>query len=408
MADFMRGAYIGGTIGVPVGGERPWETAFKTDPEWRDFLSWKRLRKPDWTQRDTEGAWYEYASRKPSKGKIISMTSSPTEATQQRRAERERERAMERAEIKSKQAEKADAKKLREIEQKGRDLLKRRNEYAQRPGYGSEVELLNEQLAELAFERDYLAGRSPTLKTAEERRREAAESESQIAARESLVQQRKSTAEREKEADRVRREVSEWIAQNPNNPALARVKDLMSQSKLSGVDSLSIVLQAKALADAERSKTEERARLQTERLQAMQDRQEDAQAFRQESEQARYAERTGARSAAQQQKIVEFIQKLDARIAGLETMIEDARSADPTLEPNVASRIPGAERELAGLQAERDAWQQMLNASYGSANTDFTRGGSGQPVRVNSIEELNALPSGSLYIGPDGVTRSKP
>lgn len=424
--------YSGGTYRVRMGSVPAWENAYYNDPEWREFLNLKRLRKSGWTTKDTQAAWSEYSFQKqykidlarareqkrregiyaaagmeykPVSGVITSVKSSGPSASSLKRKE---EREQRKAEIKSKQAEKADAKKLREIEQQGRDLLKKRNEYAQRPGYGEEVERLNEQLAELAFERDYLAGRSSTLKTAEERRREAAESESQIAARESLVQQRKSAAEREKEADRVRREVSAWIAQNPNNPAVASINKLMSQSKMSGVDPLAIVLQAKALADAEMAKTEERARLQTERLQAMQDRQEDAQAFRQESERARSAERMGARSAAQQQKVVEFIQKLDARIAGLETMIEDARSADPTLEPDVASRIPGAERELAGLQAERDAWQQMLEANYGSANTDFTRGSSGQPVRVNSIEELNALPSGSLYIGPDGVTRSKP
>jgi hypothetical protein len=390
---------MGGGYRVPLGPKPPWETAFERDPEWREFAKWKQLRSPGYSQSDVVKWWNEYSFKKqlkrdlankrerkrresiyaahgmeynPSAGSIRSFGSSgPSQKTLKRRAEREAKRA----EMKSKQAEKADAKKLREIEQKGRDLLKKRDDYATRPGYGEEVARLNEQLAELAFERDYLAGRSPTLKTAEERRREQAESASEIASREALTQQRLTGIERDKEADKVRREVSTWIARNPDSPAVAEIQKLLSQSKLSGVDSLAIVLQAKALADKEAAEVAERARLQTEKLQAMNDAREDSQAHARQMAEFRARESTGAKSETQRLAFVENIQQTDVKIAGLRAMIQDAESADPNLEPKIAGNLPGAKRDLSGLLAERQELIKMYQANYGTYTETAMTGG---------------------------------
>ena len=51
----------GRTINIPLGiARKTWETAWETDPEWREFFGFKRLDNPGYSREDIDAWWEEY------------------------------------------------------------------------------------------------------------------------------------------------------------------------------------------------------------------------------------------------------------------------------------------------------------------------------------------------------------
>jgi hypothetical protein len=99
-------------------------------------------------------------------------------------------------------------------------------------------------------------------------------------------------------------------------------------------------------------------------------------------------------------------------------------SESPRLMPFIPSAKddnPTVIRKLTRLFEEAQRMQQGLSDTYSKdqgykPNPVSTAGGmrpapaaqpTGTPTRISGDDGYNALPTGALYIGPDGVTRTK-
>ena len=58
----------------------------------------------------------------------------------------------------------------------------------------------------------------------------------------------------------------------------------------------------------------------------------------------------------------------------------------------------------------KGSWERVSEAyerDYGQRGSSSGGGSAGAPVRVQSADDYNRLPSGAMYIAPDGTQRRK-
>lgn len=116
-----------------------------------------------------------------------------------------------------------------------------------------------------------------------------------------------------------------------------------------------------------------------------------------------------ARAGQDQQGDVKYIDFLQDQISSIDSQLEDAN--------NKLSRVSDEDREA--LQDRRkDLSQELESASRQVFNRpeqqepepdpNPSQQGQDEPVQIESDSEFEQLPSGAIFVGPDGVTRRKP
>lgn len=421
---------IGGQYGMqkwPGGAEAPWDTAAKTDPEWRDALALARWRKPGWSIQDTKALWESYSFEKrfrkdlatkrlndersaryaaagmkynPNAGRIISISSKqvgPSEATSRRQQTRDFERAQKETE----QQNLADARWLSNYEKKRAELLRRSTSsgVSAQENYDAQQELIK-----LDLQAQTRTMRLPGYETPEKR--------TQREKREAETAKLQRTAENEQKILTANQQLDRLIGSlDPatQSDAIAQINKLRPQLD-KGASPESIIRQAQATAKSaedlrQRKRTEEwedwkkRTDYSAEKVNS---RIKEQQAFQREQQNARIKAqqeaREGRMSSQSVQKYTEYQRKAAANRAYWEGLLNNLPAESSTELPEITKLRNTAKTAIAGFSNTEAYWAEVLGSVGAGSGGGDTFGGDGMPQVgdvVDGWEFLGGDPSNS-------------
>lgn len=376
--------YSGGTYRVRMGAVPAWETAYNENAEFRKFADNIR-RNRNWGPAEYAEAWDEFKFQKqlgsdrrakekterrrrqyaaagleykPVSGVIRSVKSSgPSASSLKRKQEREQRKA----EIKSKQAEKADLRWLSGYDAKREKLMKELDHQDAQVRADAQRKLSDLEL-ERQMKENKLATTIPVG-----------------------VQQLRASEAKRTEIRGVIEQLNKWIADNPDKPeAIAEINRLIKQAERPGASAESIARQAESTVFAAEKKAQRefgrKQKLQEERAEqtrslaelksklSEESKQQDRE-FRAELEKAKQTNASNTTIRKAKEKIESIIRKKQGDVANLTARIRSVGAevgSDGVLTKmpmlpegsKLISDIEGAARTLQGHIAEIEFYSE--------------------------------------------------